>query len=104
MFVESKNYRSVGYGLGVRPNRPQAVPNRRSDNFSIPLECLFVLPDYRFGWASELGVQVLPARSLYDILKMSSGGGSSYPPSCFSFVKFRVPVRRIEKQHREDND
>ena len=87
MFVESKNYRSVGYGLGVHPNRPQDVPNRRSDNFSIPLECLFVLPDYRFGWASVLGVQVLPARSLYDILKVLVGGGGSYPPLLFSFQK-----------------
>lgn len=98
MFVESKNYRSVGYGLGVHPNRPQAVPNRRSDNFSIPLECLFVLPDYRFGWASECGVQGLLAGSLYDILKVLVGGGLDHPPSAFYKWIVGTLIEQTEKQ------
>lgn len=98
MFVESKNYRSVGYGLGVHPNRPQTVPNRRSDNFSIPLECLFGIPDYRFGWASERGVQVLPSRFLYDILKVLVGGGGHVPPSAFHKWIVGTLIEQTEKQ------
>jgi hypothetical protein len=98
MFVESKNYRSVGYGLGVHPNRPQAVPNRRSDNFSIPLECLFGIPDYRFGWASVFGVQVLLARFLYDILKVLVGGGLDHPPSAFFQWIVETLIEQTDKQ------
>ena len=87
MIVDSKNYRSVGYGLGVHPNRPQAVANRTSDNLSSPIRYLCVFIPYRFGWASCLEVQVLPSRSLYDILKVLVGGGSNYPPLLSSLIK-----------------
>ena len=87
MIVDSKNYRSVGYGLGVHPNRPQAVANRSSDNFASPIRYLCVFICYRFGWASVQGVQVLPSRSLYDILEVLLRGGSNYPPSIFSLLR-----------------
>ena len=87
MIVDSKNYRSVGYGLGVHPNRPQAVANRTSDNFASPIRYLFVFIRYRFGWASVQGVQVLPARSLYDILEVLVRGGPDLPPLLSSLIK-----------------
>jgi hypothetical protein len=87
MIVDSKNYRSVGYGLGVHPNRPQAVANRTSDNFASPIRYLFVFIRYRFGWASVQGVQVLPARSLYDIMEVLVRGGGHVPPLLSSLIK-----------------
>jgi hypothetical protein len=94
MIVDSKNYRSVGYGLGVHPNRPQAVANRTSDNFASPIRYLFVFIRYRFGWVSVQGVQVLPARSLYDILRVLVWGGGHVPPFVFKFLKVKNHIER----------
>ena len=94
MIVDSKNYRSVGYGLGVHPNRPQAVANRTSDNFASPIRYLCVFICYRFGWASVQGVQVLPSRSLYDILEVLVWGGSNYPPFLFTVLRWKNHIER----------
>jgi hypothetical protein len=94
MIVDSKNYRSVGYGLGVHPNRPQAVPNRSSDNLSSPIRYLCVFSSYRFGWASVQGVQLLPSRSLYDILEVLLRGGLDHPPSIFSLLRVETHNER----------
>lgn len=94
MIVDSKNYRSVGYGLGVHLNRPQAVANRTSDNLSSPIRYLCVFICYRFGWASVQGVQLLPSRSLYDILEVLLRGGLDHPPSIFSLLRVETHNER----------